>query len=72
MRTVTCAGQGDLPDSSGSDFWGSSDDTLRLPMDETDHLGVEEFANHQQLLDEAYEAQASLRNGGIGVAEVST
>lgn len=72
MRTVTWAGQRDLPDLGWSDLQSFSDDIVRSHQDETDRLGVEEFATHQLSLDKALEAQAPLCNGGVGNSEVST
>jgi len=47
-----------------------SDDILRLLEDETDHLGVEEFATHHLPLDEAPDAYATFRDKGDGMAKV--
>jgi threonine dehydrogenase-like Zn-dependent dehydrogenase len=47
-----------------------SDDILRLLEDETDHLGVEEFATHHVPLDEAPEAYATFREKGDGMVKV--
>ncbi len=47
-----------------------SDDILRLLEDETDHLGVEEFATHHLTLDEAPEAYATFREKGDGMVKV--
>jgi threonine dehydrogenase-like Zn-dependent dehydrogenase len=47
-----------------------SDDILRLLEDETDHLGVEEFATHHLPLDDAPEAYATFREKGEGMVKV--
>ncbi|MDQ4051332.1 MAG: glutathione-dependent formaldehyde dehydrogenase [Actinomycetota bacterium] len=47
-----------------------SDDILRLLEDETDHLGVEEFATHHLPLDAAPDAYATFREKGDGMVKV--
>ncbi len=47
-----------------------SDDILRLLEDETDQLGVEEFATHHLPLEDAPEAYATFREKGEGMVKV--
>jgi threonine dehydrogenase-like Zn-dependent dehydrogenase len=47
-----------------------SDEILRLLEDDTDHLGVEEFATHHLPLDEAPDAYATFRDKADGMVKV--
>jgi threonine dehydrogenase-like Zn-dependent dehydrogenase len=46
-----------------------SDDILRLLLDDSDHLGVEEFATHHLPLEEAPEAYRTFRDKENGMVK---